>query len=67
LVEHLANDARLAAPGVTDDQEMFVLSASRGMRKGIFESLVVIPMPSPATAFVNCLPFTRTGPLRRRP
>src|SRR5258708_4952960 len=29
LVEHLTNDARLAAAGVADDQEMFVLGIPR--------------------------------------
>src|ERR1700678_724661 len=29
LVEHLANDARLAAAGVADDQEMLVLGVPR--------------------------------------
>lgn len=31
------------------------------------EDKTVQKVPVPATAFVNCLPFTRTGPLRRRP
>src|SRR5215471_2239135 len=44
-----------------------LFSALRGIRSGCLSSLVVIPIPLPATAFVNCLAVTRTGPLRRRP
>src|SRR5260370_42642113 len=33
LVEHLANDTRLAAAGVADDQEMFVLGIPRNPQR----------------------------------
>jgi hypothetical protein len=62
LVKHLANDACLPRAGIPYDQKMLVLCIP-GIRRGSFESSVVMLMPFPA--LVNCSAFTRTGPLRR--
>ena len=65
LVEHLADDARLARSGVAHDQEMLVLRIARDSQREL-ESSVLIPIPLPMTAAVNSFGFTSTGPLRRR-
>ena len=52
LIQHLPDDARLSRP-VSPTMRKCLFSALRGMRSGRFPSLVVMPMPSPATALLN--------------
>src|SRR5271170_4966523 len=66
LSKQLHDQGCLAGPGVADNLDVLVFGCPR-KRSGSLQSSVLIPIPVPCTALLNCFGVTMTGPFNRRP